>query len=246
MTDHSKAAKYYQYRNAYLPVFFEGCAQTLDLDGSQRLLDVACGTGVVARGFSPYVDSIIAFDESKDMVQIAADDSSDYPNIQILHSTFDDLDLSGEFDLVTFGRSIHWMDRATTLSTLGRLLKPGGHIIVCGSGFSKKNVGWTRAYFDIWPRWWRGKKAGSFDGQDIFRKSAFAATHYITSEVVRKLSVEDLINISLSYSGLTESVEAARDDFRHDLEVALRPFLRNGTIEAHAVTWGRIFKSKQS
>jgi ubiquinone/menaquinone biosynthesis C-methylase UbiE len=91
MTDFSNVAKYYKYRHAYLPAFFEGCADTLKLDGSQRQLDVACGTGVVARGYSTYVDSIVAFDGNRNMIDIALEKSADYPNIQFLHTTFNDL-----------------------------------------------------------------------------------------------------------------------------------------------------------
>jgi SAM-dependent methyltransferase len=242
MTDFSNAAKYYQYRHAYLPGFFEDCAKTLELDGSQRLLDVACGTGGVGRGFSAYVDSVVAFDENRDMIDIAVDGSSDYPNIEILHTTFNDLDFSGRFDLVTFGRSINLLDRDVVLSALGRLLKKDGSVVVCGSGFSKDNSAWVRAYYDVWPRWWRGTERAGHDGIDVFRKSEFGPTRHISTEAIRKFSIDDLINISLSYSGLTARVEAAKEEFRHDLEVALLPFLQDGAIEARVVTWGNVFR----
>ena len=67
MTSFLDVATNYHYRHAYLPDFFEGCADTLKLDGFQRMLDVVCGIGAVTQGFSPYVDSIVAFEESKVM-----------------------------------------------------------------------------------------------------------------------------------------------------------------------------------
>jgi ubiquinone/menaquinone biosynthesis C-methylase UbiE len=246
MTDFSDVAKYYQYRHAYLPTFFEGCADTLKLDGSQRLLDVACGTGDVARGFSTYVDSIVAFDGSRNMIDIAMEKTADYPNIQILHTTFDDLDVPGTFDLVTFGRSIHLLDRDFTLSALGRLLKNDGCVIVCGSGFSNDNSGWIRAYYDVWSRWQRGKRFERFDGQDIFHTTGFIPCYQISSKSIQKMSVDDLVNHTLSYPGPSAPVEAAKEEFRHDLGVALLPFLQNDTIEARIATWGNVFKFGQT
>jgi SAM-dependent methyltransferase len=246
MTDFSNAAKYYQYRHAYLPSFFERCADTLELDGSQRMLDVACGTGGVARGFAAYVGPTVAFDENKEMVDIAEDSCSDYPNIQILHTTFNELDVPGTFDLVTLGRAINLLDRDFTLDALGRLLKKDGCVIVCGSGFSKNNSAWLGAYYDVWPRWWRGTERERHDGIDVFHKSGFVPARQISSEAIQNMSIDDLVNCSLSYSGLTARVEAAKAEFRHDLETALLPFLQDGAIEARIVTWGNVFRRRRS
>ena len=246
MTDHSHAAKYYQHRHAYLPKFFEGCADTLNLDGSQRLLDVACGTGVVAQGFSAYVDSIVAFDGNKNMIDIALKETASYSNIQILHTLFNDLDVSGKFDLITIGRAIHWLDRDFLLSALRRLLKEDGHIIVCGSGYAKDNSAWLRAYYDVWTHWSRETNQLKYDGIDVFRRSDFVSIYSISSEEIRNYSINDLINITLSYPSLSEPVESAKEKFRHDLESALLPFLRNDEIKARIVTWGNVFRFKRS
>jgi SAM-dependent methyltransferase len=246
MTDHSKAAKYYHYRPAYLPMFFEGCAQTLDLDGSQRMLDVACGTGAVARGFAPYVDSIIAFDGNKNMIDIARKETANDPKVQILYTLFDDLDVSGTFDLVTFGRSIHWMDREPTLSALRRLLKKNGHIIVCGSGIQGDDISWLQAYEEVRYRWWGFTKNDRHEGFHTFRKSDFVPICRIESDETRKYTIDDLVKQSLSFAGLTSRVEAETENYRGDLEAALLPFLRNGALEARIVTWGHVFRIKRS
>ena len=248
MIDHSHAAKYYQYRHAYLPTFFEGCAQTLDLDGSQRMLDVACGTAVVAQGLSPHVDSIIAFDGNKNMIDIALKETANYSNIQVLHTLFNDLDVSGEFDLITFGRAIHWLDREFTLSALDRLLKKDGYIIVCGSGYEKDNFAWLQAYNDVRSRLW-GRDCtdlGQYEGFDFFRGSDFVPVYRVLSDGIQTYSIDDLVLQSLSYAGLSSRVEANKEEFRRDLEAALLPFLRNGELEARIASWGNVFRFKRS
>jgi hypothetical protein len=60
------------------------------------------------------------------------------------------------------------------------------------------------------------------------------------------MSINDLVDHTLSYPGPSARVEAAKEDFRRDLEVALLPFLQDGAIEARVVTWGNVFKFRQS
>jgi ubiquinone/menaquinone biosynthesis C-methylase UbiE len=206
------------------------------------MLDVACGTGAVARGFSAYVDSIVAFDTSRNMLDIALEDTADYPNVQLLHTTFDDLDVPGDFDLVTFGRSIHLLDRDFTLSALRRRLKKDGWIIVCASGFSAENTGWIRAYYDVWSRWQSGKRYEKFDGLDVLRRPEFGLSYQISSKTTLEMSIDDLVNYALSYPGPAARIEAAKGKFRQELEIALLPFLRDGVIEARIVTWGNVFR----
>lgn len=59
------------------------CANLLQLSPSDRLLDIGCGTGIVALAISPYVRSIHAVDVSPGMVERARRNLSDAGNVRI-------------------------------------------------------------------------------------------------------------------------------------------------------------------
>ena len=165
-----------------------------------------------------------------------------FPRIQFLHSSIEGLDVPGTFDAVTIGRAIHWLDRDTTLERLKPLINDGGHIVVCGSGFGYDNGGWLQAYSDTRYRWSTRSTQPDVSGLSVFKNTDFVFQSDISVAAIQQLSVNDLVNHSLSFSTMFDQVNAAREDYRRELEIVLQPFQRNGYFKATFVTWGNIFK----
>ena len=67
----STVAYYESARPPYGAAFFEAIALQLGLDGSQRLLDVGAGPGVLAIGFAPYCREVVGVDPEPGMVEAA-------------------------------------------------------------------------------------------------------------------------------------------------------------------------------
>lgn len=59
------------------------CARLLDLKPTDRLLDIGCGTGIVALTMSPFVGSIHAVDVSPGVVERARRNLSDAGNVRV-------------------------------------------------------------------------------------------------------------------------------------------------------------------
>jgi ubiquinone/menaquinone biosynthesis C-methylase UbiE len=94
-----------------------------------RLLDLGCGPGQLARAFAPKVGSVLGIDPEPEMLALARQDSA--PNVSWRQGSSHDLGPGfGRFQLVTMGRSFHWMDRVETLQRLDGMIDPGGAVVL--------------------------------------------------------------------------------------------------------------------
>jgi demethylmenaquinone methyltransferase/2-methoxy-6-polyprenyl-1,4-benzoquinol methylase len=95
-----------------------------------RLLDVACGTGAVARELvARYGCTVVGVDQSEEMLAEAARRTAD-ERIRYQLSRAEDLPFrDAAFDGLTFTYLLRYVDDpASTLSELARVVRPGGRI----------------------------------------------------------------------------------------------------------------------
>ncbi|CAG8796081.1 12_t:CDS:2 [Dentiscutata erythropus] len=93
-------------------------------------LDVATGTGYVARELSKTFQQVHATDISQEMLSSAFSS----PNIQYSLSTAEDLSQfqDSTFDLITVGEALHWFDSVKFFKEAWRVLKQNGTLAVFG------------------------------------------------------------------------------------------------------------------
>jgi len=86
-----------------------GLVHAFALDGTERLLDIGCGPGSLTLLLAPHVREAVGIDADAEMIAAAPP----VPNVRWIHMRAEDLpgDL-GDFDVVTFAQSFHWMDQA--------------------------------------------------------------------------------------------------------------------------------------
>jgi SAM-dependent methyltransferase len=108
---HSKIADYYKYRPPYLAEFFHIGAIKMKLRKSDKLLDLCCGRGELANGFSNYVDKIKAVDGSSQMLKNSiARNNISYHLADVNH---DEMNFIEEIDHIVIGSAIHWVSQKT-------------------------------------------------------------------------------------------------------------------------------------
>src|SRR4051794_9906701 len=108
---------------------------SIDAGSGDRVLDVATGTGLVARGLvTRYGCSVVGLDQSRDMLAGARRALAAAPDlaarIDLVQGEAERLPFSdGEFDHLTFTYLLRYVDDpAATLTELARVVKPGGRI----------------------------------------------------------------------------------------------------------------------
>lgn len=100
------------------------------LKSTDRVLDFACGTGLVTLRLAPHVSHVRGIDIAPDMVAIAREkvQAQGVPNVEVTNTDlFDSCLEPGSFDAVTaFNVMCYIPDLPQALARIGELLKPGG------------------------------------------------------------------------------------------------------------------------
>jgi SAM-dependent methyltransferase len=107
-------------------------ADALELDGSERLLDVGCGPGSLTHLLAPHVAEAIGIDADPDMVRVATRDAAPSERFVCMRAE----ELPGElgtFDVITLAQSLHWFDTDEVARTLHELLEPAGMLVHVGA-----------------------------------------------------------------------------------------------------------------
>ncbi len=146
----------WRYREPYLPPFFVRAAEAIQLSRNSKLLDIACGTGVVAFGFAPYVGSMRGFDIDEKALAVANNEARrNSIDIELIHAGVENLRDDGHvFDIATIGRAHSYLPREATLSRLETLVSPRGKVLICGSTTNDGLSGqWASAFRATRLRW---------------------------------------------------------------------------------------------
>lgn len=225
---------YARYREPYPPAFFATLAERLALTGSERLLDLGCGPGLLSLGFAPYVGEVTGVDPEPAMLE-AARRTVAGERVRFIEGTAEALpDDIGSFRLITIGRALHWMDRERTLATLGRVLDADGTILICGAHTDAAATPWYKTYREARSPF-TDESVARHSARDIdawFAGSAFAVTDRIVVGARHSIAVPDLVGRCLSMSSSSPAVVGARVAMlRIALDAALGPFLRDGRLE---------------
>src|SRR5262249_2426047 len=106
------AKLYEQYRPPYPAEFFQAVAQRLALSKQHALIDLGTGPGPLALGFAPYVGRVVGVDPEPEMLAAArAAAARADADVTFVEGRAEDLPESiGDYDVVTIGRALHWMD----------------------------------------------------------------------------------------------------------------------------------------
>ncbi len=117
------AALYERGRPGYAPELAPFIVQALGLDRGSRLLDLAAGTGQLARAFAPLVGSVVAVEPSAAMRALIG--------VEALDGTAEAIPLpDASVDAVVVGNAFHWFDGPAAVAELRRVLRPGGGLAV--------------------------------------------------------------------------------------------------------------------
>ncbi len=135
--------------------FFDGCAKNWDaetirnervintiLDNSQvkentRVLDVACGTGVLFPDYIKRGAVVTGVDISPEMVKIA---KKNFPKIEVICEDVEKLDFSEKFDVVmVYNAFPHFPHPQRVIEKLSTFLRDGGRLSVA-HGMSRDDL----------------------------------------------------------------------------------------------------------
>lgn len=107
----------------------EPVIELLEPKAGERILDLGCGTGILAKRLADMGCSVVGTDASPEMVSAAKE-----LGLDVLLADAQTLKMDEKFDAVMSNAAIHWMpDQYAVVRRVWNLLKPGGRFAAeCG------------------------------------------------------------------------------------------------------------------
>lgn len=212
-------------RPAYGAAMLERLARETGLGPHARVLDLGCGPGSVALPLAGYCGTLIAIDPDRAMIA-AGREAAERAGIDIdwrVGSSFDLTDDLAPLDLVTMGRSFHWMDREATLQRLDALIKPDGAVALLNTELHAVGGGsWLTAFEELrkahgrFDTFYHLRKSEAWESHiSVLLRSAFNQVERLSTFEARTTSLDEIVARALSFSANSPASlgEGARDDY---------------------------------
>ena len=131
------ATDYARHRAGYPDWLFERLMRRGLVRPGMRALDLATGTGYLARGLAQRGLRVTGIDIAPEMMDAAkALDAAQGLAIEYVVGKAEETGLpAAAFDLVTAACCWHWFDRPKVSAEVLRLLKPGGWLVICAQNW---------------------------------------------------------------------------------------------------------------
>ena len=155
-----------------------------------RVLDVACGTGLLLRQVLEWVPDVEAYgvDASEDMLVQAQEALKDQRHVRLERVEIDGDGAAGlpyppnTFDLVTCTNALHDIrDPVAFLSDVRGLLAPGGQLVL--EDFARRRPAWLWAVFGRLMRWIEGGHGRAYTLAEARALGAGAGLHVVCEKV---------------------------------------------------------------
>lgn len=211
------AAHYLAGRPPYPAELIRRVAESCTLRATDRVMDLGCGPGQLARAFAPLVQHVVGIDPEPEMLRVAAAQSSNVANITWRRASSHDLspDL-GRFRLVCMGRSFHWMDRAETLRRLDTIIEPDGAVVLFRDDHPQVSENaWYAIYRAVLARYSAddpSRTGGRMQHRDVLLESAFSNLESISVSEKVTVTADMLIDRALSLSSTSRARLGGRAD----------------------------------
>lgn len=234
------AVYYARHRPGYPTAFLTEVARRFSLPGG-RLLDLGCGPGTLTIALAGRVREAVGVDPEPDMLAEATQQASlaGIRNIRWVEARAENLppDL-GRFQLVTMGRSFHWMDRDQVLATLAEMITPtGGLVIVNDNCLVRPASDWQRTLEEIQAKFLgtvRRAGSGIFapptePHETVLARSPFRHVERVVYEFERQWTVEQIVGYLYSTSfPIRRLLGDRRVSFEKEIIEALRTYSPDG------------------
>ncbi|MCD6550089.1 class I SAM-dependent methyltransferase [bacterium] len=254
----------YKYYVKYRPEIPEKVIQVIAdhfyLKITDRILDIGCGTGQVARAFKEKCKEIVNVDADPEMLRWAKKiTKSCKTKLVWVNCRAENLmkikDKLGVFKIATCSRAFHHMNQEKVLENLDRLIKQNGGVAL----FSDRALWngkrrWQKILKEIVEKYSnkvksfsreRSYKTSNALWENVLRRSVFKKVKTYEISVVRKWDIQRIIGYLLSTSVCAPPLFGNKiDDFKEDVRKTLFSLNPKGIFQEKAV-WSVVLGSRK-
>ena len=235
----STVAYYERYRLGYPQRLVERVAGLAGLRPGDAVLDLGCGTGMLAIAFARLGMTVTAMDPEPEMLAAAGAmvQTQGVAVTLLLGGSGDLMPAMGPFRLVTIGRAFHWMDRGATLAMLDKIVTPDGGVALFHDAHPPvAENGWFKILCDLQGRYRQdrcrqdraaGRNGGHRRYEPFLFASAFTQLDGLSVTIRQPLTVEDIAGRAFSMSHSAPQ-DFEREEFSAALQAALRELSPDG------------------
>jgi SAM-dependent methyltransferase len=127
----SVADAYNRVRPRYPQELINCAVELAQLASDAQILELGCGPGIATLPFAQLGFSMVCLEPSQESCQLARLNCAQYPNVEILNTTFEEWELEAErFNAVMAATSFHWMPPEIATSKSAAALKERGFLIL--------------------------------------------------------------------------------------------------------------------
>jgi trans-aconitate methyltransferase len=228
---------YERYRRGYPAETFDALGEAFGLTADDVVVDLGCGTGMLALPMAARVRAVVGVDPEPDMLVRARDSAlrQGVANAAWMIGADSDMatlkPLLGQVGAVMIGRALHWMDHETLFPVLHTLVRPGGGVAVITNGTPiwLQASAWSRALKDFLEQWLGTDlvlTCGADEESQRRYREALEAAGFATSVITHTYADEvtlDWITGNI-YSALSEDkLPDQREEFAERVARALEP-----------------------
>jgi len=201
-------AFYERYRLTYPHRLIRRVAGLAGLKPGDAVLDLGCGTGMLAIPFAREGMAVTAMDPEPEMLAATAA-AAEGAGVCVTLQQAGSYDLTpdmGPYRLVVIGRAFHWMDRPATLAMLERIVTPDGAVALFHDAHPPvEENGWFKTVCDISARHRRlsgtAERGGGHRRYEPFLlASAFTELDGLSVTIRQTWTVEDIVGRAFSMS----------------------------------------------
>lgn len=126
-----KADGYDKFRPSYPKELYEFMTRTFGLDERSRIADIGAGTGKFAQPLIEAGMNVTCVEPNRDMLGVLSSRFGMYPNFAYVCAAAEHTTLPpASVDLITAAQAFHWFDRTAFKAECGRVLRPGGKVLL--------------------------------------------------------------------------------------------------------------------
>lgn len=145
---------YVKYRPHYSPEVVQALRQACGLNPGHLVVDVGCGTGLLAKIFLENGNRVTGVEPNANMRLAGEQFLSEFGQFSMVAGSAEETTLPDRSaDFVIAGQAFHWFRPQPTRTEFARILRPGGWVVLIWHDRDLESTSFLRAYEDFLQRY---------------------------------------------------------------------------------------------
>lgn len=138
---------YVKYRPHYSPEVVEALTSACGLEREHTIVDVGCGTGLLAKVFLENGNRVIGIEPNAKMRRAGEECLSPFSKFTMVEGSAEDTTLPEQCaDVVIAGQAFHWFQPGEARREFARIVKPSGWVVLVWHDRDTQATPFLRAY----------------------------------------------------------------------------------------------------